>query len=159
MGVSGVGKSTIGRALATQLKFEFLDADWLHSAHNLAKMAAGRALDDDDRLPWLNAVGRRIQYIASLGRGSVTACSALKRSYRDTLRVYVPGAFFVFLDGPLELVRSRVEDRTDEVIPPSLLLSQISTLEALQSDERGVRVEVAQTLEEILMRIEDALGK
>src|SRR5271170_2032917 len=101
MGVSGVGKSTIGLALAKQLDFEFLDADWLHSAHNLAKMSAGQSLTDEDRLPWLKAVGQRIQYIKSRGRGSITACSALKRSYRDILRIYVPDAFFVFLVGPI----------------------------------------------------------
>jgi gluconokinase len=158
MGVSGVGKSTIGLALAKQLDFEFLDADWLHSEHNLAKMAAGQSLSDEDRLPWLNAVGRRIEYVLSRGRSSVTACSALKRSYRDTLRNHVPDAFFVFLDGPIELVLARVEVRPHDFMPASLLRSQFSTLEALQPDERGVRIEIAEQPDDIVRQIRGALG-
>jgi gluconokinase len=158
MGASGVGKSTIGLALAKQLDFEFLDADWLHPAHNLAKMAAGQALNDEDRLPWLNAVGQRIRYVTARGRGSVTACSALKRSYRDILRNYVPDAFFVFLDGPIEVVQARVDARTSDFMPASLLHSQFSILDSLQPDERGIRVDIRQDLDAIVKQIRDDLG-
>jgi gluconokinase len=142
MGVAGSGKSTIARALATRLNFVFIDADWLHSAHNVEKMAAGEPLSDDDRYPWLHAVGERIKNETLSHAGTVTACSALKRAYRDVLRLYAPDAFFVALDGPLEVIRSRIEARPPEIAGETLLASQFAVLEPLQSDERGMHVDV-----------------
>ena len=142
MGVSGSGKSTVARALSARLAIEFIDADWLHSPENIAKMSAGHALSDDDRFPWLHAVGRRLQDEESHQRRSVTACSALKRSYRDVLRLYVPDAFFVFLDGTPAVVRARIEARRHEIMSGSLLDSQFAVLEPLSSDERGMRVDI-----------------
>jgi gluconokinase len=109
MGVSGSGKSTIALALATQIGAEFCDADWLHTPENLAKMSKGQALSDEDRWPWLHTVGEHMKHFESNARSSVTACSALKKSYRDVLREHVPDAFFVFLDGPFEVVQARID--------------------------------------------------
>jgi gluconokinase len=96
---------------------------------------------------------------ADLGVSTVTACSALKRSYRDILRSYVPAAFFVDLDGPIELIRSRITSRHHDFMPPSLLESQFAALEALQEDERGIRVDAELPLETIMMRVESALSE
>ncbi len=113
MGVEGSGKSTIAEALSERLHAQYLDADWLHPPSNREKMAAGQPLSDEDRLPWLRGVGERIKEQSDEGQSTVTACSALKRRYRDLLREYVSDIFFVFLDGPADLVRSRIEARTD----------------------------------------------
>lgn len=142
MGVMGSGKSTVARALSARLGVEFIDADWLHSPENIAKMSAGHALSDDDRFPWLHAVGRRLQDEESHQRSSVTACSALRRSYRDVLRLYAPDAFFVFLDGTPAVVRARIEARRHEIMSGSLLHSQFAILEPLDDDERGMRVDI-----------------
>jgi gluconokinase len=148
MGVEGSGKSTIARALSDRLDAEYVDADWFHSSTNREKMALGHPLSDEDRLPWLRSVGERLREEWSQGRTTIAACSALKRSYRDLLREYVADVFFVFLDGPLELVQSRIEGRTHDFMPASLLLSQFATLEPLESDERGVRIAIEQTPDE-----------
>jgi gluconokinase len=108
MGVSGSGKSTVGSGLAQRLRVPFVDADTLHPPANIAKMAAGEPLDDDDRYPWLEHVGR---WLADHRDGGVTACSALKRKYRDQLRAHCPGVEFLHLDGSLELISSRVAAR------------------------------------------------
>jgi gluconokinase len=142
MGVAGSGKSTVARALATRLDYGFIDADSLHSPENIAKMTAGHPLDDDDRYPWLHAVGRRVESDTVDQHGTVTACSALKRAYRDVLRLYVPDAFFVYLDGSFEVVKARIETRPHEIISESLLGSQFAILEPLGEDERGTRVDI-----------------
>lgn len=159
MGVSGSGKSTIARTLALRVGYEFIDADWLHSTHNLEKMAAGHALSDIDRLPWLHSVGRRIQEEAMNQRSTVTACSALKRKYRDILRLYVPDAFFVFLDGSPEVIRARVDARRQANIAVSLLASQFVDLEPLHDDERGMRVDIRFTPEVIVNDVVAELTK
>ncbi|MDY6810430.1 MAG: gluconokinase, partial [Actinomycetota bacterium] len=104
MGVSGSGKSTVGMALARRLQVPFADADDFHSPQNVAKMSSGSALDDDDRRPWLDAVG---QWLAEHADGGVVSCSALKLSYRDQLRAHAPSVFFVHLDGPIEVITRR----------------------------------------------------
>jgi carbohydrate kinase (thermoresistant glucokinase family) len=142
MGVEGSGKSTVGLALSERLGYEFIDADGLHPLANKEKMASGEPLNDEDRLPWLRAVGSRIAEISAFGDSSVTACSALKRAYRDLLRQYAPNLFFAFLDGPLDVVRARVEQRHHEFMPAALLESQFATLEPLAPDERGVRIDL-----------------
>ncbi len=153
MGVEGSGKSTIARALSEKLDAEYLDADWFHSRENRETMARGHPLSDDDRWPWLRSVGERLREESDLGRRTVAACSALKRSYRDLLREYVADIFFVFLDGPQELVRSRIEGRAHHFMPASLLASQYETLEPLGSDERGVRIAIEQTPDEQIAEI------
>jgi carbohydrate kinase (thermoresistant glucokinase family) len=153
MGVAGSGKTAVARALAERLNYEFIDADWFHSPENRAKMSSGQPLNDDDRYPWLRAVGQQIKSETMKQRGTVTACSALKRAYRDTLRFYVPDAFFVLLDGSPDVIRARIEARPREIIGVSLLSSQFAILEPLQDDERGVRVDIERSPDEIVNEV------
>lgn len=147
MGVSAAGKSTVAAWIAGSARLRFVDADDLHSAANKAKMAAGVPLDDDDRAPWLDVVGATLA--RARGRGIVIACSALKRVYRDRIRAVAPDAFFVFLDGDHDVLRQRASGRAGHFMPPSLLDSQLATLEPLDSDERGARVDVDHSVEEV----------
>lgn len=136
MGPSGSGKSVVGAVLATRLDLPFVDADDLHPAENVAKMAAGTPLDDDDRWPWLDIVAAALRDAAG---GVVVACSALARRYRDRIRAGAPDAVFVELEvSPEELVR-RMSSR-EHFMPSSLLASQLATLEPLAAGERGVTV-------------------
>jgi gluconokinase len=137
MGVSGSGKTTVGIALAAALGLPFQDADDLHPAANVAKMASGHALTDDDRMPWLALVGAEL---AAAPEGLVIACSALKRVYRRAILAAAPSTRFVFLDGSRELLESRVQHRHGHFMPASLLDSQLATLESLEPDEPGVRI-------------------
>jgi gluconokinase len=157
MGVSGSGKTTLGHAMAQRWGVDFIEADRLHSASAIEKMASGVPLDDNDRLPWLRAVGTRLRDEVSAGCGSVGACSALKREYRDVLRTYVPSAFFVELDGPLDVVSERVQLRHHEFMSPALLASQYATLEPLEPDELGLRVDLTLGVEEVVDLVERAL--
>ena len=146
MGVSGSGKSTVGAALALRLGVPFADADAFHPAANVAKMAAGTPLDDDDRYPWLDAVG---EWLADHDSG-VMSCSALKRRYRDQLRSHRSDIAFLHLTGPPELIGSRQGDRPGHFMPSSLVTSQFETLEPLDPDERGISVGVEQSLDAIV---------
>jgi gluconokinase len=157
MGVSGSGKTTVARAMAERWGDVFIEADKFHTASDIHKMASGVPLDDDDRWPWLRAIGEQLRDEAAANRRTVTACSALKREYRDLLREYAPTAFFVELDGPLDVVRERVLSRHHEFMPPSLLESQFVTLEPLEVDERGLRIAVTLPVEEIVDLVELAL--
>lgn len=141
MGVSAAGKSTVGTALALTLGVPFVDADDLHSDANRAKMAAGIPLTDDDRWPWLDAVGARLR--DERDSGLVVACSALRRAYRDRIREAAPGVVFVHLTGTPELLAARAGARTDHFMPPALLVSQLATLEPLEDDEAGLVADVA----------------
>ena len=148
MGVQGAGKSTIGSNLAARLMLVFVDGDRLHSDENVAKMASGHALTDEERLPWLNDIGR----VLSDGRerGIVVVCSALKREYRDLLRGWVPDLFVVDPEGPMELVAARISEREHEYMPPELLQSQYDILEPLAADERGVIVDIRWSPDKII---------
>lgn len=147
MGVSAAGKSTVSRLLAEQLGTAFLDADDLHPASNRAKMSAGAPLTEADRMPWLDRVSEELERRSR--SGAVIACSALRRVYRDRIRARVPGAVFVHLHGSDPLLAERAERRTDHFMPPSLLRSQLDTLEALEPDEIGVTIDVAPAPEQI----------
>jgi beta-N-acetylhexosaminidase len=141
MGVSGCGKTTIGDLVARELGVPFLDGDSLHPVENVAKMAAGTPLTDEDRWPWLATVGREL---ASAGTGGlVLACSALKRSYRDAIREQAPDTVFLHLHGSKEVLRARTEGRSGHFMPPALLESQLATLEPLGADEAGIVVDIA----------------
>ncbi|MFF2054003.1 gluconokinase [Leifsonia sp. NPDC058194] len=141
MGVSGSGKSTVGALLATVLGVAFIDGDALHPAANVAKMTSGIPLTDDDREPWLDAVGSALA--AAAPGGLVLACSALKRAYRDRIRSHAPAVLFAELDGTQAQLAARM-DRPGHFMPASLLASQLATLEPLQADERGLRLDVAE---------------
>jgi gluconokinase len=147
MGVSASGKSTVGTALAQRLRVPFLDADGLHPAANIAKMAAGRPLDDSDRYPWLERVGT---WLAGHRDGGVASCSALKRDYRDRLRAHSARVQFLYLRGSVELIERRLAGRSGHFMPPALLRSQFETLEPLDGDERGVTVDAGLDVHAVL---------
>lgn len=150
MGVSGSGKTTVGTALAERLEVPYAEADDFHPQRNVAKMAAGNPLDDEDRRPWLDAIARWLA--GHTGTGGVVACSALRRRYRDRLRASAPEVFFVHLDGSRELIAERLRARTGHFMPPSLLDSQFESLEELEPDERGAAVPVSGTPGEVTAR-------
>jgi len=150
MGVSGAGKSTIAEELAHRIGGRYLDADDLHPPANVAKMAAGIPLTDDDRMPWLAAVGDAIAAATQAGEAPVVACSALRRRYRDALRATAPEIFFVHLDGPADLLAARLHARADHFMPAALLSSQLATLEPLDPDERGTTIEIGGAPDEIV---------
>jgi beta-N-acetylhexosaminidase len=148
MGVSGCGKTTIGDLVARGLGVPFLDGDSLHPVDNVAKMAAGTPLTDEDRWPWLATVGS--QLAAAGDGGLVLACSALRRSYRDAIRAQSPDTVFLHLHGSKEVLGARVEGRSGHFMPPALLESQMATLEPLEADERGVVVDIAAPVSQVV---------
>ncbi|GAB3659971.1 gluconokinase [Nocardioides korecus] len=153
MGVSGSGKSTVGAALAQRLRVPFADADDFHPEANIVKMTAGHALDDDDRRPWLEAIGRWLDDHAATG--GVMSCSALKRAYRDQLRAHAPRCEFLHLAGSPEVIARRQASRPGHFMPPSLLASQFATLEPLDPDELGLVVDVDQPVDAIVQTYVD----
>jgi len=146
IGVSGSGKSTVGRALADTLEVPFLDGDELHPEANIAKMGSGRPLDDEDRLPWLAALAMRIGAMAA-AEGGVIACSALKRGYRDALASAAPTVRFLQLALDPEVARARVADRPGHFMPASLVESQFCEYEPLQRGEPGITLDATRELE------------
>lgn len=157
MGVSAAGKSTVGIALAGALGVPFADADSLHSEANRTKMNAGTPLTDEDRWPWLDAVGRRFR--AASDTGLVMACSALRRAYRDRIREAAGRVSFVHLTGARELLLARARARTDHFMPASLLESQLDTLEELEADEAGIEVIVDRAPEALVTEIVERVGQ
>ena len=131
MGVSGAGKTTIGRLLAERMGATFADADDYHPAANKAKMAAGHPLNDEDRQPWLETLNGLLRGWKDAGKGGVLACSALKDKYRATLSSGMRAGTvrFVLLDGAAELIAARLAQRMHEYMNPKLLESQLATLE------------------------------
>ncbi len=147
MGVSGSGKSTVGTALAQRLRVPFVDGDSLHPPANIATMAAGEPLDDDDRYPWLERVG---EWLADQRDGGVVSCSALKRRYRDQLRAHCRQVQFLHLSGSAEVISRRLAARTGHFMPSALLRSQLDTLEPLGADEAGVTVDIDHDVDAIV---------
>jgi len=141
MGPSGCGKTTLARALALALNWRYVEGDELHPEANVAKMAAGRPLDDADRAPWLIRVGEALA--AQPERGVVAACSALKRKYRDVLRQAAGPVFFVLPVLPREVLAERLSHRRGHYMPASLLQSQLADLEPPAADEDGMTVDGA----------------
>lgn len=147
-GVSGSGKSTVGALLAQRLEVPFIDADSLHPEANVTKMAAGLPLTDIDRGPWLVRIGEVLAEHDD--SGLVLACSALKRSYRETIRAVEPSTIFVTLSGSRELIAARMNARADHFMPASLLDSQLAAFEPLEPDERGGDVSVDAHIDDIV---------
>lgn len=129
MGVSGSGKTRVGRALAAALGVPFIEGDAFHSPENIAKMRSGQALTDEDRTPWLAALSDALRQHAARGEQVVVACSALKQVYRDQLQAGGVPLRFVYLQAAPELIRPRVERRKRHFMPPALLQSQFDALE------------------------------
>ena len=129
MGVSGSGKTTVGKLLAEALGAQFAEGDAYHPPENVEKMRRGIPLDDADRWPWLEILSAEIDRWLAAEKTMVLACSALKRSYRDVLAKGRPEVRFVYLEGDEALIRSRLDQRRGHYMPPSLLKSQIATLE------------------------------
>lgn len=149
MGVTATGKTTVGRAVAEALGAVFVEGDTFHPQANIDKMSAGLPLDDDDRRPWLRTLAAEITRIDGAGETSVTACSALRRVYRDWLREGSSDLFFVHLDSTFDVLLDRMKRRT-HFMPPSLLQSQLDTLEPLEADEAGVVVDDTRPLDDVI---------
>lgn len=154
-GVSGAGKSTVGRLLARRLGWDFFDADDFHPPANVEKMHRGVPLTDADRRPWLDALRALIARAADEGRPLVLACSALKATYRDRLGIDQQRVVSVFLDGPKALIAERIRGREHTFMPASLLDSQF---EALEVPQAGIRVSIDTPPEQVVERILAALG-
>ncbi|MFH8499000.1 gluconokinase [Streptomyces coeruleorubidus] len=146
MGVSGSGKTTVGRLLAQRLGVPYAEGDDFHPASNVAKMRAGHPLDDEDRRPWLDEIARWLTGHAD--SGGVVACSALKRRYRDRLASAAPHVFFLHLDGSPELIAARITARRGHFMPPELLRTQFADLEPMGEDEVGAAVPIDGTPEQ-----------
>lgn len=142
MGVCGCGKSTVGNALAQHNGVVYVEGDAFHPPANVAKMSAGQPLDDADRADWLRALQGEIRKARENNVGLVVSCSALKRSYRDLLREGDPELRFAHLTGPRELIAERLSARQDHYMPPTLLDSQLATLEPLDADEDGLLLDI-----------------
>ena len=146
MGVSGVGKTTIGQALARELGWRYLDADDYHPAANVAKMASGTPLDDADRRPWLDKLNSLLQK----EKNAVLGCSALKESYRQRLAAGLKDYRIVYLRGSFELLSRRAGEREHRFMPASLLKSQF---EALEPPRGAIEVDVAQPVQACVQQI------
>lgn len=155
MGVSGVGKTTIGRALAEALGWRFVDADDYHSPANVAKMHAGVPLTDADRAPWLETLRGLISEALQRGENLVLACSALRLVYRERLLVDPARQRWVYLQAPKDVIARRLGTRMGHFIQPSLLDSQLATLEAPQD---ALAVDATHTPQEVVAAIRAGLG-
>ena len=158
MGVSGSGKTTLARGLADRLGWQFLEGDELHPEANVAKMSAGTPLTDEDRQPWLARLGAWLDERAAAGENAVVTCSALKRRYRDVLAEGRPGVRFCHVQAAPDLIRRRVEQRSDHYMPASLLPSQLQTLEPLAPEEPGFVVRAEGEPEQVLAQALHRLG-
>ena len=158
MGVSGSGKSTVAKGLSTVLGWEFAEGDAFHPEANVAKMRSGTPLTDEDRWPWLEAIGAWISRKESRGESAVVTCSALRRVYRDRIRAVAPDVVFVHLHGSRELLAERAAARTDHFMPAALLDSQLATLEPLGDDEPGLVADVALPVAALVEDLSARLG-
>jgi gluconokinase len=158
MGVSGSGKSTVGELISRRLGWEMIEGDRLHPPANVEKMRRGIPLDDADRAPWLDRIGEQLRDWARAGRSGVVTCSALKRAYRDRIRVARPDVVFVYLKGSEALIQTRVTARHHEYMPASLLRSQFETLEEPLPGEPVITIDANDPPEAEAQEIIAALG-
>jgi carbohydrate kinase (thermoresistant glucokinase family) len=154
MGVSGSGKTTIGEALARELGWTYLDADDFHPQANIDKMAAGIALGDADRWPWLDAINKKLLEMEKRGHSVVLGCSALKQAYRERLARGLKEFRVVYLKGEFDLIQQRVAGRKHRYMPASLLQSQFDTLEPPAG---AIEVDVAAPIEASVALIRERL--
>ena len=155
MGVSGSGKSSIGKGVGQALGVSYIDGDSYHPRANVEKMARGEPLDDDDRAGWLDALTGLIRDYRDDEMPLLIGCSALKRRYRDTLRAGDPGLIFLFLDGTYDVILARMQQR-EHFFSPKMLQSQFDTLERPAADE-AVRVDIDASVEDVIDQAAEAL--
>ena len=159
MGVTGSGKTTVGALLAGRLGARFVDGDDFHPEANVAKMAQGTPLTDQDRLPWLDRLVDVMDDTIADAGSVVLACSALKRMYRDRLSAGgAPAPLFIHLSGTRDLIHRRMTARREHFMPVALLDSQIATLEMVGPDENGLTVDIEESTDEIVHRVLTDLG-
>ncbi|MCR6641029.1 MAG: gluconokinase [Sporocytophaga sp.] len=153
MGVSGCGKTTIGKLLSSQLNLPFFDGDNFHPENNIQKMSCGIPLTDEDRLPWLTSISENLKKWELTG-GAVLACSALKEDYRQILLSTSTPVTWIFLDGHMDIIKQRLDNREGHYMPSTLLISQLGLLERPQY---GIHVDVSSTpnliVQEILKKL------
>ncbi|HEY4688526.1 MAG TPA: gluconokinase [Anaerolineae bacterium] len=157
MGVSGSGKTTVGRLLAQRLGWPFYDGDDFHPAANIAKMRSGIPLTDEDRANWLTTLADLLRSLIADGRSAVLACSALRRAYRDQLRVASTAVQFVYLKGSYDLIVERMSSRSTHYMKPNMLASQFAALEEPRGD--ALTVDITLPPEEIVDQVVRALGR
>jgi gluconokinase len=157
LGVSGAGKTTIGKLLAKELGWRFLEADDFHPRANIEKMRSGRPLTDEDRWPWLNKLRDKITRSIATKENVVLACSALKRVYRERLRVS-NDVKFVFLHGDYSLIEKQLRSRHGHFMNPELLKSQFTDLEEPKANEGAVPIELGRTPEKLVGEIKTKLS-
>jgi gluconokinase len=155
-GVSGAGKTTVGELLARDLGWHFLEADDFHPASNIEKMRSGHPLTDEDRAPWLERLREQIKRSLAAGENTVLACSALKRKYRQLLRVNHE-VKLVFLRGSYALISAQLSHRRGHFFDLALLQSQFDDLEEPQPDESALIIELGRTAQELVKEIKEKL--
>ncbi len=155
-GVSGAGKTTVGKLLARELGWHFLEADDFHPAANIKKMRSGHPLTDEDRWPWLEALREEIEHFLAVEEDAVLACSALKRKYREHLRVS-PDVKLIFLRGDFALIEKQLRGRRGHFMNPELLQSQFADLEEPEPDEDALTIELGRTPQQIVEEIKTKL--
>ena len=154
MGVSGCGKSTVGKQLAAKLGADFIDGDDLHPPENIEKMSNGLSLTDDDRAPWLARIQQRIDRSLAQQQSIVVVCSALKKAYRNTFRQHTRALSFVFLDGSVELIKCRMDAREGHFMKTDMLQSQFATLERPDDQEPDVMsIDIGQPVNDIISEV------
>lgn len=157
MGVSGCGKTSVGVGLSQSTSIRFIDGDALHPKANVDKMSAGNPLTDEDRWPWLEAIGREF---ANSPEPLIIGCSALKRSYRDRIRHHAGAKVtFIHLTGTREIISNRMQARKDHFMLPTLLDSQFAALEPPATDENSISIDIDQPLDAIIARAAQHLSR
>lgn len=155
-GVSGAGKTTIGKLLAEQLSWQFYEADDFHPAANIEKMRSGRPLTDEDRWPWLERLREQIMRSLAAKENAVLACSALKHAYRERLRPS-NDVKFVFLRGDYALIEKQMRQRHGHFMNPALLRSQFADLEEPEPDEDALTIELGGAPQQLVEEIKTEL--
>ena len=153
MGVSGSGKTTVAERVAAALGWMFQEGDKLHPAANVTKMKSGQPLDDADRAPWLAIIAGWIDARLQTGQDAIITCSALKRRYREQIGNGKPGVQMVYLYGDHDTLESHINSRHHEFMPPTLLESQLATLEEPAANEHVITIEVAGSIEQTVAEV------